>query len=207
MQYYASVAGLSDYLTGRGLTGEDAQYARLGYVRTPFPGHEQMAGRLAIPYMTSDGVVRDIRFRRIGDSDSPKYLSLAGNRPRLFEARVFAHDPHTVLVCEGELDTLVARRALGVPAVGIPGASAWKGNAHWRTLLGGPELVIVLADGDEAGRGMAAAISRDLEDTVRVVPMPEGMDVTDVVLAYGEGWLRDRVFGKQREGGRDGESA
>lgn len=192
-RYAADVAQIADYLRGRGLSGEDAQYARLGYVAEPAAGHEMYAGRLSIPYLTADGAVRDIRFRRLtDDSDAPKYLSLPGTRPRLFEARVLAYAPDIVVVCEGELDTLVARRELKCAAVGIPGVSAWKGARHWRTLLAGVGAVVVLADGDEAGRGLARSIAEEL-DNVRVVPMPPGLDVTDVVIDGGGERLRDLV--------------
>ena len=193
--YHESVATVADYLKGRGITGEDALYARLGFVESPWQGHEPYRGRLAIPYTTADGVVRDLRFRRIGEGDSPKYLSLPGSTPRLYEARSLASGPGVVAVCEGELDALVARRVLGVPAVGIPGASAWKGHPAWRTLLSGPDQLLVLADGDDAGRQLASSIARDLPDTTSVVAMPDGMDVSDVAVQHGEEALRLRVFG------------
>lgn len=194
--YHQAVGQVGEYLKARGITGEDALYARLGFVEDPWQGHEPYAGRLAIPYTTADGVVRDIRFRRIGEGDSPKYLSLPGSSPRLYEARCLASGPAVVAVCEGELDALVARRVLGVPAVGIPGASAWKGHSHWRALLSGPDQLLVLADGDDAGRQLASSIARDLPDTTSVVVMPDGMDVSDVVNEHGEDALRVRVFGR-----------
>lgn len=194
-QYHDSVGLVGEYLKGRGITGDDALHARLGFVESPWQGHEPYTNRLAIPYTTADGVVRDIRFRRIGEGESPKYLSLPGSTPRLYEARCLASGPGVVAVCEGELDALVARRVLGVPAVGIPGAQAWKGHPHWRALLSGPDQLLVLADGDDAGRQLASSIARDLPDTTSVVAMPAGMDVSDVVIQHGEDALRRRVFG------------
>ena len=52
--------------------------------------------------------------------------------------------------------------------------------------------VILLCDGDNAGREMAKHLSREL-DNVFPVFMPEGQDVNDVYLMEGADGLRKRA--------------
>ncbi len=172
-----------DYLASRGLGVKDAQYARLGLVGDPMPGHEMYKGRLAIPYITANGQVKDVRFRSM-DGMEPKYLSLPNSTTRLYDVRSLAQGPDQVVVCEGEFDTLVARKALGVAAVGIPGASHWDANEHWHTLLSGVGEVYVVTDADEAGRNLAKAIARTVSHA-QIVNLPDGMDVTDFYMQHG----------------------
>ena len=104
--YYQYVSEAADYLKGRGVTGEMAQQALLGVCRDPLPGHDQYEGRIVIPYLTPAGVV-DLRFRCI-DGSGPKYLSLPGHKPRLYNTVALASDPPVVGITEGEFDALVA---------------------------------------------------------------------------------------------------
>jgi len=181
--YREFVPDALDYLSTRGLGPQDAQYARLGLVGDPMPGHEMYKGRLSIPYITANGQVKDVRFRAMDDAE-PKYLSLPNSTTRLYNARSLAEGPDTVVVCEGEFDTLVARKALGVAAVGIPGVSHWDANEHWVTLLSGIRDIYILADADEAGRNLAKSICRSISHA-QVINFPDGMDVTDFYMQHG----------------------
>jgi len=172
-----------DYLSSRGLGIRDAQYARLGMVGDPMPGHELYKSRLSIPYITANGQVKDLRFRSM-DGNEPKYLSVPNSVTRLYEVRSLASGPDQVVVCEGELDTLVARKALGVAAVGIPGASHWDANEHWHNLLSGVSEVYVVCDADDAGRNLAKSIARTVSQA-QVVNLPDGMDITDFYMEHG----------------------
>lgn len=179
--YHARVAEAADYLLGRGVTGEMAQHAMLGYVDDPLPGHEQMRGRICIPYLTPSGV-RDLRFRCI-DGAGAKYMGLPGRKPRLYNTVVLAGDPPTVGITEGEFDALVATHALGIPSVAVPGAQAWKSKVYSRVFRG-YERVLVFADGDDPGRALANQIARDLNQAV-VVDLGDGTDLNDAYLASG----------------------
>lgn len=179
--YHQYVADASDYLLGRGMTGVIAQQALLGYVRDPLPGHDRYVGRVVIPYLTANGVV-DLRFRCI-DGSGPKYLSLPGHKPRLYNTIVMADDPRVIGITEGEFDSLIITHHVGVPAVAVPGAQAWDTARHGR-IFKGFERVIVFADGDQPGRDLANQIARDVRNTV-IVDMGNGFDVTDVYLTEG----------------------
>lgn len=179
--YHADVAEAADYLTGRGVTGFMAQRALLGYVKDPLPGHDRYQGRICIPYLTANGVV-DLRFRALGDMH-PKYLSLPGHKPRLYNTIVMADDPDVIGITEGEFDSLVITHHVGVPAVAVPGAQSWDSARHGR-IFRGFERVLVFADGDNPGRELANQIARDVPKAV-IVDLGDGLDVTDVYLTEG----------------------
>lgn len=187
--YYSQVAQAADYLQARGITGTIAQAASLGYVGEPLPGHEQYAGRVVIPYLTPAGPV-DIRFRAVTDV-KPKYLSMPGSHPRLYNTTVLADDPAIVGVCEGEFDALIATHCVGLPTVALPGVTAWNGRRHPR-ILRGFKSVVVFVDGDEPGRELGNQVARDLPQA-RVIDLGDGMDVTDAYLAYGVEWIRGKA--------------
>ncbi len=187
--YYQHVGHAADYLLGRGVTGEMAQQALLGYCEDPLPGHDQYRGRIVIPYLTPSGVV-DLRFRAIDDSN-PKYLSLPGHKPRLYNTVALANDPHTVGITEGEFDALVATHVVGVPSVAVPGAQAWSSRRHSR-IFRGYERVLVFADGDDPGRQLANQIARDVPQAV-VVDLGDGLDLNEVYLASGVDVIRKKA--------------
>lgn len=187
--YFQSVHHAADYLLGRGVTGEIAQAAMLGYVEDPLPGHDQYVGRIVIPYLTPNGVV-DLRFRAISDTN-PKYLSLPGHKPRLYNTVCLANDPRTVGITEGEFDALVATHVVGVPSVAVPGAQAWSSRRHARVFRG-YERVLVFADGDDPGRQLANQIARDVPQAL-VVDLGDGLDLNDVYLTAGADEIRRKA--------------
>lgn len=187
--YHAQISLVTDYLRGRGISSEAASMFRLGYVSDPMIGHEQYMGRLAIPYLTPTGTV-DIRFRALREDDSPKYLSRPGAEGHLFGVLALQQDTDTMTICEGELDTIVATAECGIPAVGVPGSNGWK---HWYgRAFSDYRRVIVLCDGDQAGRDLGKRVAQQI-DTAVVIAMPDGMDVTDVYLAEGVDGVRKRA--------------
>jgi DNA primase len=185
--YEGNLEQVLPYLTGRGITEQTARTFRLGFVSEPEVGHEPYIGKLAIPYITPTGVV-DIRFRSLG-GDGPKYLSRPGANTHIYNITALNSDGDTLVVCEGELDTVVATQA-GFKAVGLPGANNWK--PFYSRVLADWNKVLLFCDGDNAGREMAKGISRELENVFSVF-MPEGLDVNDVYLAEGAEGLRKRA--------------
>lgn len=184
--YQSHVQAVLPYLSHRGIEPATAAMFRLGYVATPDVGHEQMQGRLAIPYLTPAGVI-DIRFRALTDEQHPKYLSRPGASTHVFGVRAFAIESDVIVVTEGELDAVIVNQC-GVPAVGLPGAKNWK--AHYSRLFQDYRQVVALVDGDPAGRDLGKTLARELENAL-VVEMPEGMDVTDIYMNEGkDGVLR-----------------
>lgn len=185
-----------EFLAGRGLDDHTARY-RLGVVAEPQPGHEQMAGRLAIPYLTPAGVV-DIKFRCIAEHDCKeakcrKYLCVTDGGNRLYNARAVLAAVDRVVLCEGEFDAMAVSALAGVPAVGYPGTDSWhqKAAAHWPRVFAGLAVVVV-ADGDQPGIKAAKAVAKTLE-TARVVVMPDGEDSNSMLVKEGSDAFKERI--------------
>jgi hypothetical protein len=176
--YAQNLQEIVPYLASRGITEQTAVMFRLGFVREPEMGHEPYVGKLAIPYLTPTGVI-DIRFRSLNADSGPKYMSRPGATTHIFNINALSNDSDVLAICEGELDT-----------VGLPGANNWK--SFYNRVLADWSKVILLCDGDNAGREMAKNLSREL-DNVFPVFMPEGLDVNDVYLAEGAEGLRKRA--------------
>lgn len=119
-------------------------------------------GFLVFTYFTSDGgAVDSYRFRRIYEDSSHKMLALCGPGPKEpYLASVSVPQARksdgVLYVVEGELDALSINQ-VGRWAIATPGASVWKHRwcEGWEQLR-----VVVLADADEAGLGLAERIAR-----------------------------------------------
>jgi DNA primase len=186
--YAQNLQEIVPYLQSRGITEQTAIMFRLGFVREPEMGHEPYVGKLAIPYLTPTGVI-DIRFRSLNSDGGPKYMSRPGATTHIYNINALSNDSDVLAICEGELDTVVATQA-GFSAVGLPGANNWK--SFYNRVLADWSKVVLLCDGDNAGREMAKHLSREL-DNVFPVFMPEGQDVNDVYLTEGAEGLRKRA--------------
>lgn len=192
-RYHESLSEEAErYLTQeRGLTREILDRFHIGYVNDPLPGHEAFRGRLSIPYMSPDGSVGTIRFRALGD-DNPKfkYLSFAGDSPKLFNTTAFERQGNSgIVICEGEIDTMTAVMC-GLPAVGIPGASSFM--PIWCRPLVQYTSVYLLQDDDEAGRKMAEMLGTHL-DTLRPIVMTGG-DVNSFYREFGADALKAKIL-------------
>lgn len=172
-----------EYLTNRGLTLEIIQAYKLGLCDDIHPGW------VAIPYLREPHGVLWFNYRNLSGS-GPKYM--APGDKHLFNTKALdeADASGEIAITEGEFDAIVATELCGVPAVGIPGATQWTGNRHWRELFVGYQRVWVLADPDEAGLALASAIL-DVLPAARLVNLPA--DVTDTYLAHGG--LREFIRG------------
>jgi DNA primase len=154
-------------------------------------GHDHVAGRLAIPYLTHAGVVA-LKFRSIGEGDGPKYLYASGTvAKRIFNPGALFDDRPYICICEGEIDAITAAQA-GLPAVGIAGVDNWQ--PYFARCFAGYESVFILSDSDDKGQGenFAKALAR-LIDNAKIVPMPDGHDVNSFVREAGESALLDKV--------------
>lgn len=187
--YEAHLDDVAPYLVGRGISQQTARTYRLGYVADPVArGDDEYAGRLAIPYITTGGVV-DIRYRALVPDAQQKYLSRPGSKVRLFGVTALMEPGDTIALCEGEIDTMTMNQC-GVHAVGVPGANAWKD--HWRLLFSDYDNVIVVCDGDQAGRDFGRKVA-DRMDNVTIVHLADGDDVNSVYVREGADALRERV--------------
>lgn len=187
--YCQHIPVAEEYLENRGIGLEEAGEALLGVVVDPLPSHEAFEGRLAIPYVTPAGVV-DIRFRSMG-LDEPKYMGLSGTQTRLYNVNGIHEASNYIAICEGELDTIIMHHKVGIPAIGVPGANAWK--KHYNRLLQDFETIYVFADGDKAGVEFAKMLSKELSG-VLTFNLPEGEDVNSIYLKEGKEYFMKKVI-------------
>lgn len=188
-QQYASQVELArDYLATRKLSVDEARMFHLGVVADPLPGHEQFKNRLSIPYITPSGVV-DIRFRAMLDEE-PKYMGMPGAKTTMFNTNAVFSATKYICVTEGEFDCIVMSVKTSHPTVGVPGANNWK--PHYSKILDDFDMVIVLADGDNAGAEFGKKITRELPNA-NVINMPEGEDVNSAFIKLGKEWIDERI--------------
>lgn len=216
-RYHGALNGspAAERLAARGLT-ESAGPFRLGYVLDPLPGHEQYRGMLAIPYLrrsSSGWSVVSLRFGCVTDGCTHdyhgKYNTQAGDPPRLYNTLALQADTDTVVICEGEMDTLSAELS-GLRAVGVPGVDSWR--PHWRLPFLGYETVFVLADNDRPqvrkdcakcrgsckghnpGREFAERIAKELPNA-KIISSALGEDVNSEMVRHGRDYIRQKVIG------------
>ena len=191
-----------EYLASRGLktASVEAQAVidrfSIGYVEEPLVGHEMFRGFLAIPYLRwsqeHGWAVVSIRFRCMKDHDHKghgKYMTQAGDRPRLYNTLALLTRSSTIAITEGEIDAITTQ-VCGIPAVGVPGAAAWL--SYFKEPFLGYREVYVIADGDDAGRQFANTVAMTLPNS-KVIPCPPGQDVNSLVLDRGPAALLERI--------------
>lgn len=197
-RYRASLPGSpgEEYLTQRGLNRPEASPYGLGYVAEPLAGHELFRGWLAIPYMRwspwRKWSVATIRFRCLEDHDHQghgKYMTLADDKPRLYNTHALTEHHDRVAITEGEIDAITAELC-GIPTVGVPGVQTWK--PYFRELFLGYKEVLLLADGDQPGLEFAQKVAKSLPNS-KIIPMPPTEDVNSFVISQGKQALLERI--------------
>jgi DNA primase len=161
----------------------------LGAVVSPGALDEDARGMISIPYNTPTGPVA-LRFRRPPDRETgPKYWQPEGSRLTIFNTPAFFASEETIAITEGEVDCMTLVQC-GIPAVGIPGASAWKD--HYELLFEGYTSVLICADNDDtgAGRKFATKLAQKVPGP-QVVLMPESHDVNSFFVENGRQALRE----------------
>lgn len=183
------------YLASRGFSPQDAATFRLGAVARPLVGHEQYRGRLAIPYITPQGVV-NMNFRCARDHDCKsieghrKYLKPEGSSSNLFNVLDLKRDSPFIAVAEGELDTITLS-ICGIPAVGVAGVKAWE--KHFSRCLADFDTIYSFADGDKAGGSFASFLGREVK--ARPIRLPQGSDVNQIFQEGGPDAVRALIAG------------
>jgi DNA primase len=185
------------YLEGRGISRQVAEQFLLGTIVEPHVGHEGHIGWLSIPYITALGHCVGFKFRRLDDG-KPKYGSPLGQKSHLYNVSDIMIDSGKIVVCEGELDTVVLSGICDIPAVGVPGVTAWK--PHFARLFGGYDTVYIIGDNDvkEDGTNPGAEFARRVQGELtngQIVQLPPGMDINDLYLAEGPDALNHLVGG------------
>jgi len=142
--------------------------------------------RITIPIRGWDGALRGVlRYDPFGRRD-PKMLAVPGTRLGLVPNPAREPSDRVILV-EGPPDMLAAR-SCGLPAIAVPGMSAWQPT--WSKLLTGRNVTIVM-DCDAPGRRVANEIATTLRPAsiqTEVVDLwpdrSDGYDLTDRILDH-----------------------
>lgn len=178
-----------------GLHAEDVTRLGLGYA-------DDLGGgpRLVVPFRDKAGVARGYQARALDPDAAVRWLG-----PKSPDGASWAKVGYfpgasgwdEVLVCEGPGDALTGA-ALGYDTIGIRGAGLASNPAVLdavATMLGDREAVIA-GDGDPSGRRFSAQLAEALaarDARVRVLHVPDGLDLTDWRAQAGEGFARDVI--------------
>lgn len=176
--------GARAYLASRGITPESIDRFKLGVD----PDNNQ----LTIPYLSPAGPWL-VKYRCLRDHDCKetghaRYFYDTGAGHHLYNASALLTADVAVVV-EGELDAVTVTQ-VGLTAVAYPGTAAWKANPHWRWCFDSVDTIVVVADGDEAGRKAAAGVAESLRNSVnadvRTVILPDGEDSNSYLVNHGD---------------------
>jgi DNA primase len=186
-------------LLERGISEEVAARFQLGTITDPINGHEMYEGWISIPYITASGSCVGFKFRRLDDG-KPKYGSPTGQKAHLYNVTDILLASPYVVVCEGELDTVITSGVLGIPAVGVPGVQAWK--PHFSKLFNGYDTIYVVGDNDikEDGSNPGAEFAKRVASEIinsSIVTLPPGLDINDYYLAHGADATRTLLVGER----------
>lgn len=198
-------ASLKRYLVNRGLQVEMIGAARLGYVEDmgeswlfiPYDIDEENE---TVPYYKMIAFDPKKRGTSEGDpvggwvraDDGGKKVRTSG-AARLYPERLL--QKKNVMLCEGELDALIARQC-GANAITTTAGASTFNRQFAETIQRAGDTVFIAYDGDEAGREGREKAGRVLVKAglkVRFCDLPEGQDVNDVYLDGGADAVRALV--------------
>lgn len=144
--------------------------------------------RFTIPIYNIDGELVNVRRYKMGAAND-KMLNWPGHGSNCLYLPEALNDSK-VLICEGEMDALLANQ-YGFPALSVTaGAGTWE--AQFSPLFFGKSVYVVY-DVDDAGAKGAkkvAAALRGIAKAVRIVQLPmtkKGSDLTDYFVSQGYG--------------------
>ena len=164
--------------------GLDAEKLRAWHVHEIPAGHAPEApnGGLAIPYLTREGELHAINYRRTLEktdaNKDPRFKWRTGDKKLLYGLWRLPEwgDADTIYLCEGESDTWSLWHA-GLAALGVPSASVWK--SKWWDEVEAFERIVLIADADGAGAGLveklALSCPEHLRERVYVLRLPDGV--------------------------------
>jgi DNA primase len=171
------------YLQDRGLEDETIRRAKLGWgSRIVLPkrsgeGTWSLSG-IVVPWFDRDRLAL-VKIRRLGLFEGPKYIEVFRDRPLIYPGPSSVRPGGTLIVCEGEFDTLLLGQELvrlNVDVVTLGSASSNPAPIAVDLLCTASRLFIA-TDGDEAGDQSA---SRWPAHARRVRPPAPDKDWTEV---------------------------
>ena len=167
-----SIDGSHPYIRKRGIKEGTAEHFEIGF----FYGKGSMTERLVIPIHNEKGELIAYAGRAVDDEVEPKYKVPAGFRKSLvlFNLHRAKNSNDRVVLVEGFFDVMKVHQA-GFPFVVSLMGSVLSEHQE-RLLVENFDSVILLLDGDEAGRSATSEIALRLvrKVFVQVIEMPEG---------------------------------
>lgn len=185
----AELAIVREYCSSRGITYETLSSLNVGYVPQS-PGQLEC---LCFPYYVN-GKVTALR----GRTADGRKGGVKGSRFIPYNLDNIEHN--TVLLCEGESDTLRAHQAvsnMGVPisVVGVPGA---KFRREWEREFSGVTKVFILPQADQPSYDFANKAREALGPRCEIIKLPWrrgelGKDICDWLLHHADGELTEML--------------
>lgn len=171
---------MMEYLHARKIT--DAVIESMGI---HWGNHSVIGGCIVIPVTDEHGAVLFNKYRRDprqGDI-KPKYVYDKGGKTSIYNVSAIKN-ANTVLVTEGEMDTLVAL-SCNIPAVTSTGG-ALSFQKEWGELFANKDVVICFDNDDAGADGMVRALSAMPHARIMFIPETVGVkDISDYVARGG----------------------
>ena len=167
---------IREYLNQRGLTD-----AVLDRNQISWDGN-----RIVIPVFDTDGVWLFNKYRRDpAKNDGPKYTYDAGSTSQLYGIDK-VQDAKEIIICEGELDSLILEAQGFVAVCSTGGAGTFR--EEWAQLLTGKDLYVCM-DNDAAGDNGRARVT-SIIPSIKSIPLPPEVgphgDITDFFVKLGK---------------------
>jgi len=166
--------------------------------------HASLSGRIIIPIRDVQGRTIDLIGRAV-DEREPKYKSLLGVTPLLFNAQVLADTDEVVLA--GGMFDVCSLAQVPLPAVAVPDCHVF--HKDQAILFGGKRVYICYGNDDEGRRESerVAHLLEDVAEDVFIVTLPEGIkDINDLftraenATAVFESLIQRAIQSKQASG-------
>jgi len=171
-----------DYLKKRKLNDEIIEHF----------GIQNYNGSITLPYF-QNGVMIGCKTRKPVKHPEPKYLSISGSKPGLFNYDNVSRDK-PLIICEGEFDCMIIYQSgfENVVSVGAGANSLTDLIEQYRSFLNKFEYLIIFSDNDEAGSNMDAAFLNAFPDSVRLIDksVVTGKDANEEYLKGGAEAIR-----------------
>ena len=186
--------GILDWFKGRGIEAKTVNEFNIAQTPKMFEGKQRMF--IAFNYYR-DGELVSVKYRRAVNVKPYGYSQEKGCEQIFYGLHLIQDQPKEIIITEGEIDCMSVYQATGKAALSVPtGAKADYKNAsekgfHFledqRELINGAERIVIMTDGDEAGRGLANELSRRIgrDKCFRVRYPDECKDANDVLLKLG----------------------
>ena len=174
--------GILEYLqTQRALTEETLKYFHIGAALAPGGGQA-----VVIPHIRNN-VVALLMYRMIDPNSTHKYLREEGMQSVFFNEEALFMSGKEIIVCEGQIDAMSVWQAGLKNVISISTGASTEWPNEWIDLLSGFQKIIMVYDGDSAGKHGARNIRHRLgDDRVWIAEMPEERDANDILAKDGD---------------------